>query len=488
MPLSNLENFKTIFNAISDGISIIDPDGNHIAVNEAMTKITGFSHEEIYASRPPHCYWPEEELDNISAAFDKTLDGASVDFELLFKKKDGTRFPVSVYPSEIKSDDGDTKYFVATIKDLTEHKKQQQLLNETQFNYQVLLENTTELVCRHTLDGTFLFVSANVQDLLGYSPDELIGKNPYLYHHPDDVERIKRESHEIAMQNDKPPRIIYRFRKKDGTYLWLDTITHPLASSDGEVEQLVTVSRDVTDTKELEFELKRNLSDLKRSNEQLENFAYVASHDLKEPLRMISGFSRLLGKKYADSLDDVANQYIQIIDDGAKRLEILISNLLSYSRTNSKEFVFEPTELSGVIQEALEANRQLLDENDAVVNVGQLPVLNLEPVQIKRVFANLIQNAVKYRSEAKPRIDISSKKFKDHHVISVRDNGVGIQPKDFERVFQIFKRSVPLEDQNGVGIGLAICKKIVEKHQGQIWIEQNEDQGVTFNILIPDKI
>jgi len=484
MPFSNASNFKLIFDAINDGISVIDLNGKHVAVNQAMARMTGFSSEELYASNPPHIYWPEEEMNRISEAFSKTFDGVEVDFELIFKKKDGTRFPVSVFPSAIPGENGQPKFFVATIKDLTESKKQQNLLLETQFNYKLLVENTTELVCRHDLDGVFLKVNENVKEILGYDPEDLVGKNPYEFHHPDDTERIQKDSHDLAKRNNKPPRIIYRFRDKRGSYKWLDTITHPLMNDHGVLE-LVTVSRDVTEIKELEMELKHHLGELKRSNKELENFAYLASHDIKEPLRMISSFSHLLEQKYSSQLDETAKRFISIIENGAGRLEALISSLLNYSRTNSEEYIFQKYDIGILIQEAIEDNRRLIAEFDAKIDVGEMPVIPIEPIQFRRVFGNLIQNSIKYRSEEKPEIQISSSQKNGFAVIIFKDNGIGIDDEDHEKVFQIFKRSAPKVTTEGVGIGLAIYKKIVEKHHGQIWIQPIGGTGTTFFIEIP---
>lgn len=247
-----------------------------------------------------------------------------------------------------------------------------------------------------------------------------------------------------------------------------------------------TVIRDISKLKQVEKDLERRTEDFKRVNEELKQFAYTASHDLQEPLRMISSYTRLLAKRYKDKLDENANDYINFAVDGAIRMQKLIDSLLYYSRIGNLIKKFKPVNLNEAVENANLNLKLLIEETKANLIVKDLPTVMADPTQMTQLLQNLISNALKYKEEDKiPEITISAKSDRDYWIISVKDNGIGIEKNDYDRIFQVFQRLHPKNEFSGTGMGLAICKKIVEYHGGDIWVDSSLGEGSTFYFSIP---
>jgi hypothetical protein len=225
-------------------------------------------------------------------------------------------------------------------------------------------------------------------------------------------------------------------------------------------------------------------NDLARSNKDLEQFAYVASHDLQEPLRMIAGYTQLFQRRYEDKLDEDANQFISYTIDGVVRMQTLINDLLAYSRLETRSKVFEPVDCQAVLDDVLVVLRTAIEESSAVITHGLLPTVQADRTQLFQLFQNLIGNALKFRGEKPPQIHITAKQQNGRWLFAVKDNGIGIEPQYMERIFVIFQRLHSRDKYSGTGIGLAICKKIVERHGGRIWVESQPGNGSTFYFII----
>ncbi len=249
-------------------------------------------------------------------------------------------------------------------------------------------------------------------------------------------------------------------------------------------EQNLLLQKEICNRQRVESALLKSNQELARSNAELEQFAYVASHDLQAPLATIASYAQLLEKRYKDQLDSQANKFIGNIVQGCTRMQTLIDDLLEYSRVGRSQKPFKPSNCNQVVEQALANLQAVIRDTQAVVSYGELPVVNGDISQLVQLFQNLVGNAIKYRQDAPPAVCISACKQQDSWLFSVSDNGIGIAAQHQERIFQIFQRLHTQKEYSGTGIGLAICQKIVERHGGRIWVESESGQGSTFHFTI----
>jgi signal transduction histidine kinase len=224
---------------------------------------------------------------------------------------------------------------------------------------------------------------------------------------------------------------------------------------------------------------------LQRSNAELEQLAYVASHDMQEPLRMIASYLQLVEQRYQAQLDADGREFIGYAVDGAKRMQVLINDLLTYSRVGTKAKPFEPVAMASVLDTALSNLRLAIEESGAHIQIGMLPQVQGDAMQLVQLVQNLVANAIKFRGKEPPRVEIGATREGDHWHLMVRDNGIGIAPAYFERIFVLFQRLHGRATYPGTGIGLALCKRIVERHGGRIWVESEPDRGAAFHFTLP---
>jgi light-regulated signal transduction histidine kinase (bacteriophytochrome) len=245
---------------------------------------------------------------------------------------------------------------------------------------------------------------------------------------------------------------------------------------------------DVTEHKQAEEKLKQLADKLAQSNKELEQFAYVASHDLQEPLRMVASYIQLLQRRYKGQLTSEADEFINYAVDGVVRMKTLINDLLIYSRVNTKEFPPESVDCNVIVEKTLVNLKAAIDESNATINVDPLPTLHANSLQISQLFQNLISNAIKFRREGVPPVvNITAKHAGNEWLFTVSDNGIGIDKEFSDKIFVIFQRLHNASEYPGTGIGLAICKRIVERLGGHIWVEAEPNKGSTFNFTIPDR-
>jgi len=275
-----------------------------------------------------------------------------------------------------------------------------------------------------------------------------------------------------------------RMVKKDGNPLWVRINISIAQGIDGST-RFRAVIIDISERKQVDEKLSQVMEELTRSNEELEKFAYVASHDLQEPLRMVSSFARLLKNRYKGKLDQDADDFINFAVDGANRMQVLITDLLAYSRVGRWGNEFKEESSDAVLERALSNLKVVVEQRGAVVTRDPLPVMMGDDSQLAQLFQNLIGNAVKFCKDRTPHIHVSSERRGNKWVFSVRDNGIGIAPEYFERIFLIFQRLHGKQEYPGTGIGLAICRKVAERHGGRIWVESEPGSGSTFYFTIP---
>jgi two-component system, sensor histidine kinase and response regulator len=272
-----------------------------------------------------------------------------------------------------------------------------------------------------------------------------------------------------------------------GAVDYLDTLIPEVLRA--KVAVFVDLFKKTAEVRQLNAELERRVeertAELRRSNEELQQFAYVASHDLQEPLRMVTSYVQLLAQRYQGQLDSEAQEFIGYAVEGAQRMKALIDDLLAYSRVNIRERLVVPTDSGAVLQQTLQNLHIQIAESGATVTADPLPTVSTDRMQLGLLWQNLLSNALKFRGQEPPRVHVSARRQGNEWVFSVRDNGIGMEPRHTERIFQMFQRLHTRQEYPGTGIGLAICKKIVERHGGRIWVESEPGQGTTFSFTLP---
>jgi signal transduction histidine kinase len=377
--------------------------------------------------------------------------------------------------------------------DITERKKiEKELkrllseLNSTQTKLRVALEGGKIGIWEWDLDTGELILDERSESLFGRNAGTF-GKTISAFKnliHEKDISSLEVAFNK-AVENDQTFEIIVRTKTKNPNSTYINLKAHIRKDKNGKPIRFTGVCFDITGLKEIEQTISKLNEELMRSNKDLESFAYVASHDLQEPLRMVSSFMQLLSMRYENKLDNDAKEYIGFAVEGAKRMYELLNGLLSYSRLSSRGKEFSRVEMNSIKDLILDNLKLIINERNAEIVSDELPVVFADETQMVQLLQNLISNSIKF-SQCSPKIFISSGIEDQHYVFSVRDEGIGIESQYFERIFQIFQRLSARGEYDGIGIGLAICKRIVERHKGKIWVESRPGKGSVFSFTIPE--
>src|SRR6202049_183464 len=377
----------------------------------------------------------------------------------------------------------------AAIRDISVRKDAEKHLAQMEGRYRGLLEAAPDAMVVVNQRGEIVLLNVQAEKQFGYRRDELLGQEVTNIIPVGFAERLLADdlrSAEDALGQQIGTGIELIGRRKDGSEFPIEIMLSPLESVDG---ILVTAAiRDISVRKSSEEHLVKTVAELKRSNDELQQFAYVASHDLQEPLRMVASYTQLLAQRYKGRLDSDADEFIAYAVDGSNRMQGLIRDLLAYSRAGTNGKALHTISSENALNEALTNLRATIEESSAVVTHDVLPAITMDETQMVQLFQNLVGNAIKYRTPEAPHVHVSAAKNGGNEwIFCVRDNGMGIDPQYFERIFVIFQRLHGRKDFKGTGIGLAICKKIVERVGGRIWVESELEKGSTFWFALPER-
>ncbi len=475
------EKFKYVFENSVVGKSITLPSGEMHA-NQAFCEMLGYSLEDLKSKKWQEITYPED-ITLTQKEVDALLSGqkAMARFNKRYLHRNGSVVWADASTSLRRDEQGKPLYLITTVVDITERKRIEEELRESETRYQLVFENSGtantifDTECRVILQNSMSKKLTSTMDALGKTALEVFGPEQGILV----TERMKR-----VLSLGVPEVFETKFSMPAGER-WMRSSYLPLTNERQVVVGIQVISQDITDRKQAEEALKITLADLERSNQELEQFAYVASHDLQEPLRMVSSYTQLLAERYAGKLGGDADEFIAYAVDGANRMKRLINDLLAYSRVGTRGKPPENVPADAALDRAMENLRLAIQENGAEIIRDPLPTVFVDDTQLAQVFQNLIGNAIKFRREESPRIRIAAEARGEEWVFSVRDNGIGIDPKYLERVFIIFERLNPRGKYPGTGIGLAICKKIVLRHGGSMWVELESGKGSTFYFSLP---
>ncbi|WP_420628841.1 PAS domain S-box protein [Candidatus Leptofilum sp.] len=501
---------STVLHSIGDGVITTDEQGKITFMNPVAEGLTGWTQSDAAGEPLPEVFQAvdEETLSPIANLVTRVMDSRQtviLDNGTLLIQRDGETRPIEDSAAPIKGELDEILGVVIVFHDVSERKQAEQALRQSEEKYRLLFENSPESITLLGLDGTIVDCNEATVRLRNLPREEIIGQS-FI-----EVDSIKEEDLERftalfsqLLEGNKIGSLTIELTGPDNEARWVEAFP-ALLRRDGRVDAIQVITRDITQRKLAEDEVARyqehleelvaertaelensNLQ-LARSNAELEQFAYVASHDLREPLRKIKSYTELLSRRYEGKLDARADKYIDYIVDGSSRMQQLITDLLMYSRLGRADLNLNLTALSAILDGVMSDLELNIQESGATITADPLPTLNVDAQQISRLLQNLLGNALKFRGDKLAQIHISAEEKDDEWLFSVSDNGIGIEPQYVDRIFLIFQRLHTRGEYPGTGMGLAICKKIVENHNGRIWATSQPKQGATFHFTLPVK-
>lgn len=480
-----------LYSSVNEAIFFINPATMKVEdCNHAAEKIFGYTKYEMIGLAAKQRHISEESFrkfdDMVMSSY---AEKGYFDTEYQMKRKDGTIFPCENFVTPIYDESGKLIVHVSIVRDITERKKIENELKHQGTLLKTIFDNLPVGVWVTDKAGNIILGNPAAQGIWGGA--KYVGIENYHEYRAwwaDTGEMLRAEDWAIVRAisngeislNEK-----IKIQCFDGAYKTILNSAVPIKDENSSIIGAVIVNQDITQEMQNQQKLKKTLEDLENTNKELEQFAYVASHDLQEPLRMVSAYTTLLGRKQGPMLDENTKVYMDFIVEGAKRMQVLIKDLLDYSRISKKEHKFDYVNCKSLINAAVSNLDIQIKESGTRIFYDSYPLIKASPLLLTQLFQNLISNAIKFRGEAAPEIYIGCEKRKKEYMFFVRDNGIGISHDYFDKIFEIFQRLHERDDYPGTGIGLTICKKIVERHGGRIWVESDECKGTTFYFTIP---
>lgn len=468
------ERFRLVVEAAPSAMIMVDRNGHITLVNRKTEDMFGYARDALQGQHIDLLV--PDRFRNHHAGFvrgffaDPKTRAMGAGRELFGRRIDGSEMSIEIGLNPIETGEG--LFTLASIIDITERKRAQAAHEQLA----AIVESSEDAIISKTLDGAITSWNHGAQQLFGYSAEEAIGR-PIMMLVPERLIEEEMRIMEAIRRNERLDHFETLRRRKDGSEVDVSVRISPILDATGHVVGESKIARDIT-------ALKMRDAELHRSNAELEQFAYVASHDLQEPLRMVANYTELLAQRYRGQLDERANKYIHYASDGARRMQRLVADLLAFSRVGSQGKPLAPVDSRLVLTATVQSLQRLVRENGATIVFERLPVVHADEGQLHQLFQNLLSNAIKFRGEAPPHIAVAAVPRGPFWAFSVADNGIGIDMQFAERIFQMFQRLHELGKYEGSGIGLAIAKRIVERHGGTIRVESSPGQGTTFHFTL----
>lgn len=472
--------FQLIVESSPNAIILVNKEGKIAYANTQTEKLFGYSRSELIGQVVelliPNRYREKHPGFRNTFFHSPTVRSMGAGRELFALRKDRTEFPIEIGLNPLVTVEG--TLVLASIIDISERKKAEE-------RFRLVVESAPNAMVLVNDEGIITLVNKQSEELFGYERNELVGSkieilipDRFSSHHPGHRSTFFQKPKTRAMGAG---RDLFA-RRKNGTEIQVEIGLNPIETGDG---QMVLASIiDITERKLQEAAIKKQV-ELEAKNRELEQFAYVASHDLQEPLRTVSNYMHVFEEDYGDRLDDNTRRYLRSVNEATKRMSMLVKALLDFSRLGrNKRLAY--VDCKRLVDNVIADIQIMIDQSGAKIDVGEMPKLNIYEMEMGQMFQNLVTNAIKFRKkDTRPEIRIGSERLDDKWQFSVSDNGIGIAPHHRERIFDIFQRLHASSEYEGNGIGLANCKKIVELHQGEIWVESVLGVGTTFKFTIP---
>jgi PAS domain S-box-containing protein len=481
--------YRGLLEAAPDAMVVVNPSGEIVLLNVQAERQFGYRRDELVGQKVkniiPEGFAERLIADGTRTAAEALAQQIGTGLELNGRRKDGSEFPIEIMLSPLKSAEG--VLVTAAIRDVTERKLVEDTLRQNEERFRLIVSNVKDYA-NVMLDTEGLIVSWNqgAERIKGYRAEEIIGQHFSRFYGAEDLRNgVPARELKQAAETGRFEGEGWRVRK-DGSRFLANIVITTLRDEKGRLRGFGKITRDITERRQAEEALMKTMAELKRSNEELGQFAYVASHDLQEPLRMVASYTQLLAQRYKGHLDSDADEFIGYAVDGCNRMQRLIQDLLSYSRAGTNIGTLRKIPVEKALEEAMANLQVTIKESGAVVTHDSLPVIVTDDAQLVQLFQNLIGNAIKYHGAETPRVHVSATDNAGQEwIFSVRDNGLGIEPRYFERIFILFQRLHGQTEFEGTGIGLAMCKKIVDRLGGRIWVESQLNLGSTFLFALP---
>ncbi len=498
---SDLEKLGLAARVNQIGVWDLDPISGRLEWDDAMFTLYGCAREDFIGTYEAWCSTLHpQDRGEAEAAFQSALDCGSFDCEFRVVHPNGCVRHISAKAVAFRDHTGRAIRMLGTNTDITDRKFAASEHEETRRMKAAIQDYAGVAIIATDTNGFIKIFNRSAEHMLGYSKEEVLGiQTSALFHDPDEIAQRARELSSELQQRIEPGFEVviakakcgiseqreWKYIRKDGDVLPVLLTVTALRDENDTINGYLGIAADISERKIASQELENANASLARSNEELAQFAYAASHDLQEPLRKVTSFCELLREECSGELTSDGQQYVTYIVDSARRMRTLIKDLLAYSRIESAASESIEVNANEAVQFAIDNLAESIRESGAIVTVDALPVIEANPSRVAQLFQNLLGNAIKYRGDQTPKVHVSSSIADDQWSFAIEDNGIGILPAHRDQIFGIFKRLHTQSEYKGNGIGLAICKRIVEQLGGQIWVETSESGGSVFRFTVP---
>ena len=472
---------SAIVDSSDDAIISKDLNGVITSWNKSAQRLFGYTPDEAIGKTVAELLIPQDRQEEEPNILARLRRGERVDhFETIRRRKDGGLLDISLTISPVKDSAGTIVGASKIARDITDAKRIRSALVESEARFRQLADAMPQMVWTARPDGYIDYYNERWYEFTGFSREVFGDASWVTAIHPEEM-RATLEAYYTAIRSGQPYNFEHRlWDRSEERWRWFIGRALPIFADSGRISKWFGTSTDIDQQKHVE-------DDLRRANEALEQFAFSASHDLQEPLRAIKIYGELLAKRHAEKLDPQALDYIRFLRDGAVRMEALVRDLLTYTEALKYDRSVEIADANAALGAALDNLSSAISESAAQVTADRLPSVPVSPTHLQQLFQNLVGNAVKYRSpERIPTVRITAERQNGDWIFAVSDNGIGIDPQYKEHIFGLFKRLHTKNEYAGTGIGLAICRRIVDQYRGRIWVDSAPGQGSTFRFSLPE--